>query len=174
MSSPYIMYSGIVRRLKISIPNFSEITSKSIEVEVSGLELVFYPTQELPRNVQRTNEADEVVAGIFRENAKFYETDEKHREAIEFREDDSLDFFKEIIKQILTNIKVNIKDVCVKVFMNTPSKSQQNPKPQFYSMLRIPSIVIERIKEKEGEATECEEIEKYQLKIVQVTTHLLR
>jgi hypothetical protein len=45
MSSPYIMHSGVIRKLKIILPNISEITSKSIEFEVSGFELVFYPNK---------------------------------------------------------------------------------------------------------------------------------
>ena len=69
------------------------------------------------------------------------------RDTIQFKEDDSLDFFKEIIRQILTNIRVTVNNICVKVFMNTPSQNQQNPKPQFYTMLRIPSIVAERSKD---------------------------
>ena len=32
-----------------------------------------------------------------------------------------MDFFKEIIKQILTNIRVQVNNISVKVYMNTPS-----------------------------------------------------
>ena len=32
MSSPYIMHSGIIKKLKITLPNLAEIASKSIEV----------------------------------------------------------------------------------------------------------------------------------------------
>lgn len=39
-------------------------------------------------------------------------------------------------------------------------------------MLRIPSIVVERSRDEES--NETEDIEKYQLKIQQITTHLLR
>lgn len=39
------MHSGVIRKLKIILPNILELASKSIEVEVSGLELVFYPNK---------------------------------------------------------------------------------------------------------------------------------
>ena len=109
----------------------------------------------------------------FRENSKFYDMDEKVRDSIEFSEDDSLDFFKEIIRQILTNIRVSVINVTVKVFMNTPSQDQSCLKPQYYTMLRIPSIVVERGKDDES-IGELEEIEKYQLTIPQISAHLLR
>lgn len=32
-----------------------------------------------------------------------------------------MDFFREVIKQILTNIKINVENVCIRVFMNRPS-----------------------------------------------------
>lgn len=46
MSSPYILQSGVIRKLKITLPNLSEIAHKSIEIEVSGLELVLYPNKD--------------------------------------------------------------------------------------------------------------------------------
>lgn len=52
---------------------------------------------------------------------KFYDVDENVRDAIKLKKDEELDFFKEIIKQILTNIKVNVNNVSVRLFMNTPS-----------------------------------------------------
>ena len=39
------MHSGVIKKLKITLPNLNEITSKSIEVEISGFELVFYPNK---------------------------------------------------------------------------------------------------------------------------------
>lgn len=52
---------------------------------------------------------------------KFYDVEEKEMSTIKIKKDEELDFFKEIIKQILTNIKVNVNNVNVRLFMNTPS-----------------------------------------------------
>ena len=40
------------------------------------------------------------------------------------------------------NIKVNISNVVVKLYMNTPSEDRRHP--QFYLMLRIPLVYLDR------------------------------
>lgn len=53
-----------------------------------------------------------------------------------------IDFFKELLKKIIMNIKVNVSNFTIKLYMNTPSKNKQNP--QFYTMLRIPLIYLDK------------------------------
>lgn len=86
--------------------------------------------------------------------------------------ENSMDFFKQLLKQILTNIKVRVQNVCVMVYKNAPSM-EKVAKPQYYSMLRVPLIVFERFSDMEiGKATE--EFQKYRLEIPQISAHLLR
>lgn len=55
--------------------------------------------------------------------------------------------------------------------MNTPSEG--TAKPQYYSMVRVPTLVFERFNDMEiGRQTE--EFEKYRLEVPQVSAHLLR
>jgi hypothetical protein len=49
-----------------------------------------------------------------------------------------MDFFRELIKQILTNIKVTVENVAVRVFMNRPTEKNAPQKPQYFLMLRMP------------------------------------
>jgi hypothetical protein len=49
-----------------------------------------------------------------------------------------MDFFRELIKQILTNIKVTVENVAVRVFMNHPTEKNAPQKPQYFLMLRMP------------------------------------
>ena len=52
------------------------------------------------------------------------------------------------------NIKVNISNVVVKLYMNTPSEDQSHP--QFYLMMRIPLVYFDR---KEDTQLKKEQIE---------------
>jgi hypothetical protein len=64
-----------------------------------------------------------------------------------------MDFFKQLIKQVLTNIKVKVQNICVQIYMNAPS-SDQKVKPQYYSMMRVPMLVFERFSDMEiGKST---------------------
>lgn len=46
MSSPYNLHSGKIRKIKIILPSISELATKSIEIELSGLELVLSPNKD--------------------------------------------------------------------------------------------------------------------------------
>lgn len=40
------------------------------------------------------------------------------------------------------NIKVNISNIAIKLYMNTPSQDKSTP--QFYLMLRVPLIYLDK------------------------------
>ena len=85
---------------------------------------------------------------------KFYPNDDQPKQLEGDETENSIDFFKQLIKQILSNIKVKVVNVCVQLFMNTPSTGNI-VKPQYFIMLRVPSILFERFTDKElGKATE--------------------
>lgn len=88
-----------------------------------------------------------------------------------------MDFFKEIIKQILTNIKVTVENVGVRIFMNRPTEKNAPQKPQYFLMLRMPLCQVEKAQDQEsaiaGSKT-SEQIEKFRVDIPQVSLHLLR
>lgn len=56
--------------------------------------------------------------------------------------------------------------------MNSPSEGSV-ANPQYYSMLRVPSLLFERFTDREI-GKEGEEFQKYRLEVPQISTHLLR
>ena len=50
LSSPYILHTGSVRQLKIKLPNWSELATRSIEVTLDGLVLDFKPNKGFAAN----------------------------------------------------------------------------------------------------------------------------
>lgn len=50
MGSPYILHYGAIGQLNIVLPPFSEIATKSIEINVSNIELSFKPNKQFADN----------------------------------------------------------------------------------------------------------------------------
>lgn len=84
-----------------------------------------------------------------------------------------MDFFREVIKQILTNIKINVENICVRVFMNRPSEKNSPQKPQYFLMARMPFCQVEKINELDSSKL-TDPSEKFKLEIPQVSLHILR
>lgn len=45
-SSPYVMHEGSLRKLRIVLPNLSDLVNKSIEISIEGLHLILKPNKE--------------------------------------------------------------------------------------------------------------------------------
>ena len=100
---------------------------------------------------------------------KFY-VEENELEG-EISENGPVDFFKQLLKKIIMNIKIKISNVAVKLYMNTPSTDGSNP--QYYTLLRVPIIHFDKKEEKEMKRQETEEL-KFNVLVPQVSLHLLR
>ena len=69
------------------------------------------------------------------------------------------------------NIKINISNVVVKLYMNTPSEDKSHP--QFYLMMRIPLVYLDRKEDNQLKKEQIEEI-KFNILLPQISVHLLR
>ena len=100
---------------------------------------------------------------------KFY-VEENELEG-EISENGPVDFFKQLLKKIIMNIKIKISNVAIKLYMNTPSTDGSNP--QYYTLLRVPIIHFDKKEEKEVKKQETEEL-KFNVLVPQLSIHLLR
>lgn len=50
VSSPYIMHYGIISNLKITLPPLSELSTQSIEISVSGVQILLKPNKKFSEN----------------------------------------------------------------------------------------------------------------------------
>ena len=50
LSSPYILHVGNIRKLKIVLPGWTELSSKSIQLSAEGLQLDFKPNKQFADN----------------------------------------------------------------------------------------------------------------------------
>ena len=82
-------------------------------------------------------------------------------------------FFKRIIQEFLSNIQVEVDDVVIKVFLSTPRKEGSLKAPQHYLMVRVPSMLFERVNDNElGKLNE--DFLKYKMIVPQVSVHLMK
>ena len=59
----------------------------------------------------------------------------------EISENSPLDFFRQLVKQMLLNMVIKFDDVAIRLFINEPSP-KQTAKPQYYLMFRMPSLTL--------------------------------
>lgn len=52
LSSPYCMHSGSIKQLRIVIPNLTELSTKSIEVYITGVHISLRPNKQFEKNFQ--------------------------------------------------------------------------------------------------------------------------
>jgi hypothetical protein len=52
-----------------------------------------------------------------------------------------MDFFRQLVKQIILNMKISIENSVVRLFINEPT-GEPTAKPQYYLMTRIPLLTI--------------------------------
>lgn len=162
LGSPYVLHHGIIGHLKILLPPLSEISTQSIEISVSNIDVALKPNKNFAGNFK------EKILELH-ELKKFY-VEENELEG-EISENGPVDFFKELLKKIIMNIKVSVNNVALKLYMNTPSEDQLHP--QFYLMLRIPMIYLDRKDDNQKKNDQTEEI-KFNILLPQVSAHLLR
>lgn len=60
----------------------------------------------------------------------------------EISENGPVDFFKQLLKNIILNIKIDVKNIAIRLYMNTPSSDSSQP--QYFTLLRIPSIQLKK------------------------------
>lgn len=108
-NAPYILHKAIIKKLKVKIPGLSGLTTNPIEITISGLEVVLKKNRQL-LNKQFFNNNLNKEDPLNSDNQKYSAFDDSDS-------DDSSDenyqpnHFKMIIKQILSNIKVNLENV---------------------------------------------------------------
>jgi hypothetical protein len=91
------MHSGKAQKLKIIMPKYSELSTKSVEVILDGLQLDLKPNKNFAENFKEAmNE---------RQNDLVLSQQIESNETIE---SNPLDFFRQLIKQILLNMKVTL------------------------------------------------------------------
>ena len=64
-----------------------------------------------------------------------------------------MDFFRQLVKQIIMNMKVGVENAVVRLFINDPANTAPK-KPQYYLMLRIPQLNIGKGEEKNNPKSE--------------------
>jgi hypothetical protein len=52
-----------------------------------------------------------------------------------------MDFFRQLVKQIILNMKIKVENSVVRLFINEPT-GEPTAKPQYYLMLRLPLLTI--------------------------------
>jgi hypothetical protein len=50
VSSPYVMHCGIIENLKINLPPLTEISTQSIEISISGIQVTLKPNKKFMEN----------------------------------------------------------------------------------------------------------------------------
>ena len=76
-------------------------------------------------------------------------------------ENSTADFFKQLMKNIVMNIKLRVNGVIVKLYMNTPNSEEKNP--QYYLMLRIPYISAN--KQEDSQIKKSQDEQQYKFKL---------
>lgn len=56
-------------------------------------------------------------------------------------ESNPMDFFRQLVKQIILNMKIKVENSVVRLFINEPT-GEPTAKPQYYLMLRLPLLTI--------------------------------
>jgi hypothetical protein len=57
-----------------------------------------------------------------------------------------MDFFRQLVKQIILNMKIKVENSVVRLFINEPT-GEPTAKPQYYLMLRLPLLTIGKSEE---------------------------
>lgn len=83
--------------MRITLPGWSELSTKSIEVVAEGLQLDLKPNKQFADNfkdVMRERQSEVFI--------------EQQTEQGELNENNPLDFFRQLVKQIVLNMKIRI------------------------------------------------------------------
>ena len=91
-------------------------------------------------------------------------------------ENNPMDFFRQLVKQIIMNMKVRITSSAVRLFINQPTPSQHTPKkPQYYLMMRAPQVSIGKSEDIKplSQQDQGDEI-RFDLVVPELSVHLLR
>lgn len=85
-----------------------------------------------------------------------------------------MDFFRQLVKQIILNMKIRVENSVIRLFINEPTK-EVSAKPQYYLMFRLPLLSIGKNEDLivNGKSEEVEEI-KFDFIIPQMSLHLLK
>jgi hypothetical protein len=69
---------------------------------------------------------------------------EQMEEPGEISENSPLDFFRQLVKQMLLNMLIKFENVVIRLFINEPSESNPSTttKPQYYLMFRVPLLTL--------------------------------
>ena len=59
----------------------------------------------------------------------------------EICENSPLDFFRQLVKQMLLNMIIKFENVAIRLFINEPSPNTST-KPQYYLMFRVPLLTL--------------------------------
>jgi hypothetical protein len=59
----------------------------------------------------------------------------------EISENSPLDFFRQLVKQMLLNMLIKFDNVVIRLFINEPSE-KISTKPQYYLMFRVPLLTF--------------------------------
>lgn len=159
LSAPYILHQGRIRRLRVTLPKWSELSTRSIEVAAEGLQVDLKPNKSFADNFKEAMR--EQTAEIFQQ-----------AEPGELDESNPLDFFRQLIKQIILNMKITIENSVVRLFINEPT-GEPSAKPQYYLMFRLPLVALGKSEEAPKQQEDTEEI-KFDLQLPQLSLHLLK
>ncbi len=91
----------------------------------------------------------------------------------EINEDNPMDFFRQLVKQIILNIRFRADNSVVRLFMNEPTKELGSNKPQYYLMFRVPLLTLGKSEQVFAQKEDEEQI-RFDLIIPQMSLHLLR
>lgn len=158
LSSPYILHSGTARQLRVVMPNYSELSTRSVELVLEGLQLDLQPNRNFQDN--------------FREAMGERQEEAAQASGPELVESNPMDFFRQLVKQIILNMKIRLENTAVRLFINEPKRDSR--KPQYYLLLRAPLLSLAKSEDFQLPLKETVEEMKFDLLLPQLSAHLLR
>lgn len=83
-----------------------------------------------------------------------------------------MDFFRQLVKQMLLNMLIKIENVVVRLFINEPSQSN-TAKPQYFLMFRMPFLSVGKAEDAPHTQKDVEVV-RFDVDLPQLSVHLLR